>query len=186
MRRIFCLLCIITSTTLFAQPSATRLIKYSASDSLLGIQPVHKERMTLLLKERSSFAHLHILFTNTNKQASEQHSRWLAARVQQDLYRIDLSLVVSKYIGETEKNLEKVFKEAENKNWILFFDEADALFGKRSEVKDAHDKYANQEVNYLLQRIEQYNGLVILASNMNTYVDSLRKRNYVIISTTEK
>jgi hypothetical protein len=82
-----------------------------------------------------------------------------------DVYRIDLSLVVSKFIGETEKNLSKLFDKAEHKNWILFFDEADSLFGKRTSVRDAHDKYANQEISYLLQRIENYNGLIILASN---------------------
>src|SRR4030095_3457421 len=88
-----------------------------------------------------------------------------------DVYRVDLSMVISKYIGETEKNLEKVFKKAENKNWILFFDEADALFGKRTSINDAHDKYANQEIAYLLQRLEDYPGLVILASNMRNNVD---------------
>ncbi len=88
-----------------------------------------------------------------------------------DVYRIDLSMVISKYIGETEKNLEKVFKKAEHKNWILFFDEADALFGKRTSISDAHDKYANQEIAYLLQRLEDYPGLVVLASNMRSNVD---------------
>ena len=88
-----------------------------------------------------------------------------------DVYRIDLSMVISKYIGDTEKNLEKVFKKAERKGWILFFDEADSLFGKRTSISDAHDKYANQEVSYLLQRLEDYEGLVILASNMRSNVD---------------
>jgi len=88
-----------------------------------------------------------------------------------DVFRIDLSRVVSKYIGETEKNLARLFDKAENKNWILFFDEADALFGKRTDIRDAHDKYANQEVAYLLQRIESYNGLVILASNQRANID---------------
>lgn len=88
-----------------------------------------------------------------------------------DVYRVDLSMVVSKYIGETEKNLEKIFVKAEHKNWILFFDEADALFGKRTSISDAHDKYANQEIAYLLQRLEDYNGLVILSSNMRSNVD---------------
>jgi hypothetical protein len=88
-----------------------------------------------------------------------------------DVFRIDLSRVVSKYIGETEKNLSRLFDKAENKNWILFFDEADALFGKRTDIRDAHDKYANQEVAYLLQRIETYNGLVILASNQRANID---------------
>src|SRR5665648_751546 len=88
-----------------------------------------------------------------------------------DVYRIDLSRVVSKYIGETEKNLANLFDKAEHKNWILFFDEADALFGKRTDIRDAHDKYANQEVAYLLQRIESHNGLVILATNKRDNID---------------
>jgi hypothetical protein len=99
-----------------------------------------------------------------------------------DVYRVDLSMVVSKYIGETEKNLELLFARAENKKWILFFDEADALFGKRTNVRDAHDKYANQEVSYLLQRIEDYDGLVILATNMKNNIDDafIRRFNAIL------
>lgn len=95
-----------------------------------------------------------------------------------DVFRIDLSRVVSKYIGETEKNLSKLFDKAENKNWILFFDEADALFGKRTDIRDAHDKYANQEVAYLLQRVENYNGLVILATNQRGNIDDAFARRF--------
>ncbi|MEE4287333.1 MAG: ATP-binding protein [Mariniphaga sp.] len=95
-----------------------------------------------------------------------------------DVYRIDLSMVVSKYIGETEKNLSKLFDKAANKDWILFFDEADSIFGKRTNVRDAHDKYANQEVSYLLQRIEMHAGLVILASNMKSNIDSSFTRRF--------
>jgi AAA+ superfamily predicted ATPase len=95
----------------------------------------------------------------------------IARTLQLEVYKIDLSLVVSKYIGETEKNLSRIFDEAETSNAILFFDEADALFGKRSEVKDAHDRYANIEINYLLQRIEEFEGLVILASNLRKNID---------------
>ena len=94
------------------------------------------------------------------------------------VFRIDLSRVVSKYIGETEKNLARLFDKAEHKDWILFFDEADALFGKRTEVRDAHDKYANQEVAYLLQRIESYAGLVILATNQRGNVDEAFLRRF--------
>lgn len=99
-----------------------------------------------------------------------------------DVYKIDLSMVVSKYIGETEKNLELLFARAEDKGWILFFDEADALFGKRTNVRDAHDKYANQEVSYLLQRIEDYNGLIILATNMKNNIDDafIRRFNSIL------
>lgn len=99
-----------------------------------------------------------------------------------DVYKIDLSMVVSKYIGETEKNLELLFARAEDKGWILFFDEADALFGKRTNVRDAHDKYANQEVSYLLQRIEDYNGVIILATNMKNNIDDafIRRFNSIL------
>ncbi len=95
-----------------------------------------------------------------------------------DVYRIDLSLVISKYIGETEKNLSQLFNKARNKDWILFFDEADAIFGKRTGVRDAHDKYANQEVSYLLQRIELHDGLVILASNYRSNIDTAFTRRF--------
>ncbi len=95
-----------------------------------------------------------------------------------DVFRIDLSLVVSKYIGETEKNLSKLFNKASNKDWILFFDEADSIFGKRTNVRDAHDKYANQEVSYLLQRIEAHAGLVILATNMKANIDPSFTRRF--------
>lgn len=106
----------------------------------------------------------------------------LGNQFSRDVYRIDLSQVVSKYIGETEKNLEKIFQKAENKNWILFFDEADALFGKRSLVQNAHDKYANQEVSYLLQRVEDFPGLIILASNFKSNMDQafVRRFNAII------
>ena len=95
-----------------------------------------------------------------------------------DVFKIDLSLVVSKYIGETEKNLSKLFDKAKHKDWILFFDEADAIFGKRTNVRDAHDKYANQEVSYLLQRIETHPGLVILASNFKSNIDIAFTRRF--------
>ena len=94
------------------------------------------------------------------------------------VFRIDLSLVVSKYIGETEKNLSGIFAQAEHRNWILFFDEADALFGKRTETRNAHDRYANQETAYLLQRIETFDGIAILASNMRQNLDDAFLRRF--------
>jgi len=97
---------------------------------------------------------------------------------ERDVYKVDLSMVVSKFIGETEKNLSNLFDRAEHKDWILFFDEADALFGKRTGVRDAHDKYANQEVSYLLQRVEHYNGLIILASNFKSNIDDAFLRRF--------
>ncbi len=105
----------------------------------------------------------------------------LGKTTKKDVFRIDLSRVVSKYIGETEKNLSSLFDKAENKNWILFFDEADALFGKRTDIRDAHDKYANQEVAYLLQRVENYNGLVILATNQRSNIDDAFVRRFQAI-----
>lgn len=98
-----------------------------------------------------------------------------------DVYRIDLSMVVSKYIGETEKNLAGLFRKAEHKNWILFFDEADALFSTRTNVRDAHDRYANQEVSYLLQRVEDYGGIVILASNLKSNIDKAFARRFQLM-----
>ena len=96
----------------------------------------------------------------------------------QEVYKIDLSMVVSKYIGETEKNLSAVFDAAQNKGWILFFDEADALFGKRTETQNAHDRYANQEVAFLLQRIETFDGVVILSSNLKDNIDDAFARRF--------
>ncbi len=95
-----------------------------------------------------------------------------------DVYRVDLSMVISKYIGETEKNLSNIFDRAEHRRWILFFDESDALFGRRTEINSAHDRFANQEVSYLLQRIENFNGLVILASNMKGNIDDAFTRRF--------
>ncbi|MET0340084.1 MAG: ATP-binding protein [Polyangiales bacterium] len=111
------------------------------------------------------------LFAGESGTGKTMAAEVLANALHLDLHRIDLSAVVSKYIGETEKNLSKVFDAAEQGGTILFFDEADALFGKRSEVKDAHDRYANIEVNYLLQRMEAFTGLAILASNLKSALD---------------
>lgn len=95
-----------------------------------------------------------------------------------DVYRIDLSLVVSKYIGETEKNLGRIFDYAQKRNWILFFDEADALFGKRTQTNSSNDRYANQEVAYLLQRVEDFPGTIILASNLKSNIDEAFSRRF--------
>lgn len=95
-----------------------------------------------------------------------------------DVYRVDLSMIVSKYIGETEKNLAKVFDLAENRNWILFFDEADSLFGKRTSTNTSNDRHANQEVAYLLQRIEDFPGTVILATNLKSNIDEAFSRRF--------
>jgi SpoVK/Ycf46/Vps4 family AAA+-type ATPase len=114
---------------------------------------------------------LNVLFSGPSGTGKTMSAEVLATDLSLDLYKIDLSSVVSKYIGETEKNLGRIFREAENANCILLFDEADALFGKRSEVKDSHDRYANIEINYLLQKMEEYEGIVILTTNMLKNLD---------------
>jgi hypothetical protein len=122
------------------------------------------------------------LFTGESGTGKTMASEVLANELQLDLYRIDLSQVVNKYIGETEKNLKRIFDAAENGGAILLFDEADALFGKRSEVRDSHDRYANIEVSYLLQRMEGYRGLAILTTNMKSALDKafLRRIRFIV------
>ena len=102
----------------------------------------------------------------------------IGQRLNRDVYRIDLSATTSKYIGETEKNLARIFDSAEHRNWILFFDEADALFSKRSQVSSSNDRHANQEVAYLLQRLETFDGLVLLATNLNENIDTAFMRRF--------
>lgn len=125
---------------------------------------------------------INALFAGESGVGKTMAAEVIANDLQLDLYRIDLSGVVSKYIGETEKNLRRLFDAAEDSGAILFFDEADALFGKRSEVKDSHDRYANIEINYLLQRMESYRGLAILATNMKSALDKafVRRLRFII------
>ena len=112
-----------------------------------------------------------ILFAGPPGTGKTMAADVLAGALGLDLYKIDLSTVVSKYIGETEKNLARIFGEARTSNAILFFDEADALFGKRTQVRDAHDRYANVEISYLLQKMEEYDGVVVLATNLRKNLD---------------
>ena len=125
---------------------------------------------------------LNALFAGESGTGKTMAAEVIANELKLNLYRIDLSAVVSKYIGETEKNLRQVFDAAEDGASILFFDEADALFGKRSEVKDSHDRYANIEINYLLQRMEAYSGLAILATNLKNALDGafMRRLRFVV------
>jgi SpoVK/Ycf46/Vps4 family AAA+-type ATPase len=122
-------------------------------------------------RKLASSAAVTVLFAGDPGTGKTMAAEVMSRVLKLDLYKIDLSTMVSKYIGETEKNLEKIFSEAESSNAILFFDEADAIFGKRSEVKDAHDRYANIEVSYLLQRMEAYDGVTILATNLRANLD---------------
>lgn len=122
-----------------------------------------------------------MLFTGPPGTGKTMAAMVMAREMNAELYRVDLSRVVSKYVGETEKNLGDIFDEARRSGAILFFDEADALFGKRSEVKDAHDKYANMETSYLLQKMEEYDGLTILASNFSQNLDDAFQRRIPFI-----
>jgi hypothetical protein len=125
---------------------------------------------------------LSALFSGPPGTGKTMAAEVIASELGLDLYKIDLSQVVSKYIGETEKSLDRVFAAAESSNSILFFDEADALFGKRSEVRDSHDRYANVEVSYLLQKMEEYEGIAILASNLRQHLDQafLRRLGFTV------
>ncbi len=125
---------------------------------------------------------INALFAGESGTGKTMAAEVIANALELDLYRIDLSSVVSKYIGETEKNLRRLFDTAEESGAILFFDEADALFGKRSEVKESHDRFANIEINYLLQRMESYRGLAILATNMKSALDKafMRRLRFIV------
>jgi SpoVK/Ycf46/Vps4 family AAA+-type ATPase len=111
------------------------------------------------------------LFAGDSGTGKTMSAEVIAGELGLDLYTVDLASVVDKYVGETEKNLERIFREAGGVNAVLLFDEADAVFGKRSEVRDAHDRYANIESAYLLQRMESFNGLAILATNLRANID---------------
>jgi ATPase family associated with various cellular activities (AAA) len=133
-------------------------------------------------KKLASSGAVTVLFAGPPGTGKTMSAEVIAHDLGLDLYKIDLSNLVSKYIGETEKNLERIFTEAQSSNAILFFDEADAIFGKRSGVKDAHDRYANLEISYLLQRMETYDGVTILATNLRSNLDEafLRRLQFAV------
>jgi AAA+ superfamily predicted ATPase len=125
---------------------------------------------------------LKVIFHGKPGTGKTETAAILGRELERKVYRIDLAQIVSKYIGETEKNLSKIFEAAEKRNWILFFDEGDALFGKRTSVNSANDRYANQEVAYLLQRIEDYTGIIIVSTNFKENVDAAFIRRFHIIA----
>ena len=147
-------------------------------------------RLTTILKDAPRSASYVLFLTNGTPVRHRSLAGAAATAARLNLSVVDLQRVVSKYIGETEKNLDRVFSDAARTGSVLFFDEADALFGKRTGVKDSHDRYANLDVAYLLQRIEAHTGIVILASNPSTHADVIRKslpraKTVVVVSTSD-
>jgi SpoVK/Ycf46/Vps4 family AAA+-type ATPase len=161
-------------------PAATRRLLRELTDRVLHRQRVLVEWQfeRVLALGRGTCA----LFAGPSGTGKSMAAGVIAAELGLDLYEINLATVVSKYIGETEQNLERIFTAAERTDAVLFFDEADALFGKRSDVTDAHDRYANLEIAYLLRRMEQYEGVAILATNLRENLDDafLRRLHFVV------
>ena len=151
----------------------------SARKKRLARKIEEESKLYSMLKKRFGAGSLpNRIYLASSGTGKTMTAAFLENHTKKPVYRVDLSLVVSKYIGETEKNLEKVFTKAENKDWILFFDEADALFGKRTEVSDAHDRFSNIETSYLLQRLEKFEGIVALATNLKSQLDDAFVRRY--------
>jgi len=131
------------------------------------------DRLSRLKKNRFS-----VLFYGVSGTGKTIAATLLAKQLNREIYRVNLSHIITKYIGETEKNLNRLFKKTTNKNWILFFDEADALFGKRTEVNDAHNRYANQEVSYLLRCIKSHPGIIFLSVNKKKIKNKTFKKRF--------
>lgn len=163
-----------------------RYTKIVPADSLLTIKETVKNQLNKLLSnknQREQSQPLQLLLTGADKEARNNISRWLGAKLKLDIYRIDLSSVVSKYIGETEKNLEMMFTRAEEKNWILFFDEADALFGKRTDAKNEKEK--NQVLDWFLQRSNTFKGIIFIVCAGEDCSTKFVKQHFIKITASE-
>ena len=163
-----------THSQVQSSTSGSRLV-FSSKQIEMFRQMAHKTRQSVLAAEnrKLAFSSAGVLawFSGSSGTGKTMAAEVIARELRTSLYRVNLNQIVSKYIGETEKNLARVFEIAQKKGTVLLFDEADALFGKRSEVKDAHDRYANREVSYVLSKIEAYRGLVILTTNRKVDLD---------------
>lgn len=158
------------------QGQFAEIVNIAAKDSLIRINPEAKNQLEKIAEAQSRQKKtnpIRLFFNSPKNDENNKLGKFMAAHLQQDLCKVSLSAVISKYIGETEKNLDKVFETAANSNLILFFDEADALFGKRTTVKDSHDKYANQEVSYFMSLINQFKGAVFIQCNKSDCLESL-------------
>jgi SpoVK/Ycf46/Vps4 family AAA+-type ATPase len=172
-------ICIYSSAQSALKVVPERQIKVAAADSLLAIAPAVKKQLFPYIGAAKKASAAHLLLTGGDKKVTESTSRWLAARMQKSVYQVNLSSVVSKYIGETEKNLDAIFSKAAQMNVVLVFDEADALFGKRTDVKDAHDRYSNLQAAYLLRRIQTHSGTVIITCISNDCITQAAKSGLV-------
>ncbi len=156
------LLCLMFNIFSFAQKeNESSVIKYSVLDSQITI----KKGLSLQLEKAFTAKSMkagNLVLKSMSKTDVNSINKWLMLKKKQSIYKVDLSAFITKYIGETEKNLDKIFNKAETNNWILLFDEADALFGKRTAVKDTHDKYANQEIAYFIAKMKKHPELVII------------------------
>jgi SpoVK/Ycf46/Vps4 family AAA+-type ATPase len=163
----------------------TLVLPEAQREQLRSVSSHLRHRDMVLLEwgyEQAAASHgIKVLFAGPSGTGKTMAAQVIATDLGLDVFRVDLATVVSKYIGETERNLDRIFGAAEGSNAILFFDEADALFGKRSEVKDAQDKYANVEVAYLLQRLEDFDGVAVLASNLRGNLDDAFKRRIDVL-----
>ena len=160
---------------------ATRLATAVQWSELRFAQPVQEALSALLARARPGQGPVTACFVGADGAGRTLAAQALAAELGRDLYRIDLQQVYSQYIGETEKHLARLFDAAQDTGAVLLFDEADALFGQRSEVSDSHDRYANLEVAYLLQRLESHYGLAILASNFRQDIDNTVLRRFFTV-----
>jgi SpoVK/Ycf46/Vps4 family AAA+-type ATPase len=163
-------------------PGVTRIVKPTATWEQLTHAPDAMRGLKNICQEFKPGQGLMCLFSGARGTAQTLAAQAIARQLGKRLLHVDLAAVLSKYIGETEKNLKSILDSAEMQDAVLFFDEADALFGKRTDVKDSHDRYANIDTNDLLQRVEAFEGLVILASNMKPAPDSasMRRVRHVI------
>lgn len=163
-------------------PDTGKLIRYNPADTLLKVPAQWKEISRTFPGKTKTIIPARYLLQTTGKNNGLQTARWIAAGMKRNILQVNLAGFISKYIGETEKNLARVFDHAEEAGLILFFDEADALFGKRTNPSESNDRYANQEVAYLVQRIEKYAGVVLIACSGEDCLKNLKIKNCKPIS----
>lgn len=161
---------------------AAQYIKISSKDSLVKLPEHIKNQLSRIFPQENKVnKNLRLLLAKNNKNESMNAGRWIAARQQQDIYQVSLSGLVSKYIGETEKNLEQVFSRAEAKNWILYFDEADDLFGKRTETNTAEEQERNKTIEFFIKKLNGYKGTVLVSCSGEDCLGKLAGLNFLKI-----